>query len=72
MPARSAQRRSAVARHAALVRWQPDAADEARREVKALRAEDYVRGLLEQPPALTADQLGRIALLLRPDGGASA
>ena len=72
MPARSAARRTAVARHAALARWQPDAADEARRRVKALRAEDYVRDLLDEPPALTADQLSRIARLLLPTGGASA
>lgn len=37
----------------------------ARRSLKAARAEDYIRRLLDQAPPLTHDQRRRLATLLR-------
>ncbi len=42
------------------------AADEARQRLKALRAEDYIRRLVESPPRLSDEQVDKLALLLRP------
>lgn len=39
---------------------------EARRELRAARAEEYIRELVESAPPLTPTQLERLALLLRP------
>ncbi len=43
----------------------------ARRDLKAARAEDYVRKLVESAPPLTEEQRSRLALLLRPGGEAA-
>jgi hypothetical protein len=48
----------------------PEAADAARRDLKALRAERYVRELVDQWPPLTDSQRGRLAALLA-DGGST-
>lgn len=41
----------------------------ARRDLRAVRLEDYVRKAVESLPPLTPDQLRRIAVLLLPSGG---
>lgn len=45
------------------------------RELKAARAEEYIRALVETFPPLTGEQKARLAALLRhpttPDGGVS-
>lgn len=56
------------ARHTALKRYRPDDDPEvvdARRELKALRFEEYVQKTIAEAPPLTDDQLERIAALLR-------
>lgn len=44
---------------------------DARRSLKASRLEDYVSRVVAEAPPLTAEQLDRVAVLLRPGGGAS-
>ncbi len=39
---------------------------DARRDLRAARAEDYIRGLVESAPPMTDAQLDRLVLLLRP------
>ena len=50
----------------AAVRHHPETADAIRRELKASRAEDYVRRLVDEAPLLTHEQCDRLAVLLRP------
>ncbi len=45
------------------------AADAARQRLKALRAEDYIRRLVDSPPHLTDEQVARLALILCPTTG---
>ena len=45
---------------------------EARRALKALQAENYVRRLVDEAPPLTPSQRDRLAVLLRPSGGDQA
>ena len=47
---------------------QPERADEARRDLKAIQAERYVRGLVDSWPPLTDAQRGRLAALLAGGG----
>lgn len=42
----------------------------ARRNLKAARLEDYVSRVVSEAPALSAAQLDRVSVLLRPGGGA--
>lgn len=42
----------------------------ARRSLKATRLEDYVSRVVSEAPQMTAEQLDRVAVLLRPGGGA--
>ena len=42
----------------------------ARRDLRASRAEDYIRELVAQAPPLTAEQRDRLATLLRGGGAA--
>jgi hypothetical protein len=42
---------------------------EARRNLKALKLEEYVSKVVAEAPPLTADQADRIAALLRPANG---
>lgn len=44
----------------------------ARRDLKASRAEEYVRALVEQAPPLTDEQRWRLAALLHPTPGTAA
>ncbi len=44
----------------------------ARRNLRAARAEEYVRQLVEAAPPLTAEQRDRLAVLLRPESGTGA
>ena len=51
------------------------AADEARRRLKALKAEEYILKLVEAAPPLSDEQRNRLAVLLRgpsDSGGAAA
>lgn len=60
------------ARHNALRRYRPDddpQVIEARRALKAARAEDYVRQLVDSAPPLTDEQRSRLASILQ--GGAA-
>jgi hypothetical protein len=62
------------ARVAALARRRPANDPDlqaARRRLKAARLEDHVRKTVESWPPLDKDQLDRIAVLLRPAGGAT-
>ncbi len=43
-----------------------EAADAARRRLKALKAEEYVRRLVDSAPPLSPAQLDRLAVLLAP------
>lgn len=62
-------RLSALTRHRSAD--DPDVAD-ARRDLRAARAEDYIRKLVDEAPPLTAEQRARLATLLAPDRGLSA
>lgn len=42
-----------------------DAADRARRDLKAARAEDYIRKLVDHAPPLSQAQRDRLAVILR-------
>lgn len=48
----------------------PDLA-RARLDLRAAKLEDYVSRVVAEAPPLTAEQLDRVAVLLRPGGGAS-
>ncbi len=51
------------------------AANAARQRLKAIKAEEYIRRLVDSAPPLDDDQRSRLALLLRgsvPGGGAAA
>lgn len=41
----------------------------ARRDLRAMRLEEHVRKTVAAFPPLTAEQLDRVAVLLRPSGG---
>ena len=61
----------ARARHASLVRFHgidDPATIEARRDLKAVSAEDYIRDFVDSAPALTPEQRDKLATLLRPSG----
>lgn len=54
------------ARIAGMKRQNPNAdTTEAERDLKAARAEEYIRGLVETFPPLTGEQKARLAALLR-------
>ena len=44
---------------------------DARRDLRAARAEEYVRQLVDSAPPLTSEQRDRLAVLLRPGGEAA-
>jgi hypothetical protein len=46
-------------------RGRMEEAEQARREFKAVKAEDYIRELVDSAPALTDDMKARLALLLK-------
>lgn len=52
----------------AALRGDQQAADENRRDLRAVTAEEYITRLLATAPPLTADQRDRLALLLRGGG----
>lgn len=55
------------ARLAAVERHHPERdTTELRRELRAVRAEDYIRALVEEAPPLTETQRARLAALLLP------
>lgn len=59
------EKRSALARHAAAVRWdKPNQIDTAR-NLAAERIADYVSAIVAASPPLTPEQRDRIASLLR-------
>jgi radical SAM superfamily enzyme len=49
----------------AVKRGDMEAAEQARREFKAIKAEDYIKTLVDSAPLLTPDVRDRLALLLR-------
>ena len=62
---------SARARHNSLKRYRPDddpRVIEARRDLRAARAEDYIRKLVESAPPLTDEQRDRLTVLLHGGG----
>src|SRR4051812_35120213 len=62
----SPERRRLRAEAAGRTRWGRTAeAEEARQQLKAAAAEDYITNLIESAPVLTAEQRDRLALLLR-------
>jgi hypothetical protein len=75
MPSRDPKVRTISGRLAAVERHHPDAdTSELRRDLRAARAEEYVRALVDGFPPLTSEQRTRLALLLRASsrGGADA
>ncbi len=48
-----------------------EAADAARQRLKALKAEEYVRRLVDSAPPLSRAQLDRLAVLLAPAGSSA-
>lgn len=46
------------------------AVTEARRDLRAARAEEYIRKLVDEAPPLTAEQRAALAALLAPAGAA--
>lgn len=73
MPSNVATVRKAHAKVAGLAKNRADdeALEEARRDLKAIKAEEYIRNLVESRPPLRHDQIERLRALL-PLGGASA
>jgi hypothetical protein len=61
----SAEGRHRRARAAALSRHDPERAEEDRRVLKAAAMERYIKQMVDRWPPLTADQRGRLALLLK-------
>jgi hypothetical protein len=49
----------------------PDVAA-ARRDLRAARAEEYIRKIVDAAPPLTAEQRARLAAILRPVDGTAA
>ncbi len=61
------------ARLAAAKRHHPEAdTSEIARDLKAARAEDYIRKLVDEAPPLTPEQRDRLALRLRGEGATAA
>lgn len=52
----------------AVQRGDAEEAESARRDLKAARAEDYIRELVDSAPPLTDDQRSRLSALLQPAG----
>lgn len=73
MPSNVAEVRQAVAKVAGLAKNNADdeALEEARRDLKAIKAEEYIRQVVESAPPLTHQQIERLRSLL-PVGGAVA
>lgn len=73
MPSNVAEVRAAVAKVAGLAKNHADdeALEEARRDLKAIKAEEYIRKVVESAPLLSHQQLERLRSLL-PVGGAAA
>jgi hypothetical protein len=67
---KSRQLRATLASHSRPTLHDPDKLDELRRELRAARAEDYIKKLVDEAPPLTSEQRDRLAVLLR--GSASS
>jgi hypothetical protein len=66
MPARNPTLRALYAEKGNRGRWQPGAdTTDLDREIKAVRAEDILRQLVDDAPELTAAQRDRLAVILR-------
>lgn len=64
---------TAKARLAAATRYHPQQDhEELRRDLKAAKLEAYVAKVVAEAPQLTLEQIHRVAVLLRPAGGATA
>lgn len=68
----SSEKRSALARHAAAVRWDKPNQSETARDLATARIVEYVAQVVSSAPPLTQEQRDRIAALLRPVGGGAA
>jgi hypothetical protein len=60
--------RATLASHARFRPEDTETADQLRSELRAARAEDYIKRLVDEAPPLTSEQRDRLAVLLR--GGA--
>ncbi|WP_427018595.1 hypothetical protein ACQCSX_08710 [Pseudarthrobacter sp. P1] len=71
MPSKDPEKRSQAARIAAATRWGKKSPQikELQRDLAAEKLEAYVSRVVAAAPALTPEQLARIAVLLRPAGG---
>jgi hypothetical protein len=66
MPARNPVERRLQSQKGNLGRWRPGTdTTEIDRQIKAVRAEDYIRELVDDAPPLTAAQRDRLAVILR-------
>lgn len=65
------EKRQALARHAAAVRWDNPNQTETARDLATARIADYVAQVVASAPPLTQEQRDRIAMLLRPVGDAA-
>jgi hypothetical protein len=77
MPAHNPTLRALYAEKGNRGRWQPGSdTTDLEREIKALRAEDVLRRLVNDAPPLTTAQRDRLAVILRsgrtPDDGEAA
>lgn len=55
---------TALARHAAAVRWQKPNVDETARDLATERIADYISRVVSAAPPLTPEQRGRLSTLL--------
>ena len=62
------EKRSALARHAAVVRWDNPNREDTARDLATARIAEYVTRVVDAAPPLTPEQRDRIAALLRPAG----
>ena len=59
------EKRSALGRHGAAVRWGSKNSDDTARELATARIAEYVSAVVASAPPLTPEQRDRIASLLR-------
>lgn len=64
MPARTHELRQSTARAGAAARWRKPNAEALRRDLAAVRLEDYIKRVVDSAPPLTVEQRDHLALLL--------
>ncbi len=70
MPARTYELRQSAACAGAAARWRKPNADALRRDLAAVRLEDYIKRVVDSAPPLSSEQRDRLALLLRSGSAA--